>query len=762
MPLPAQSDFDLSQATWIAGTLAGGPRVGVPAPYLRKSFTLPAAVKSARLSITALGLYEAEINGAPVGDQVFAPGWTDYAKRLQVQTYEVGPLLREGENALGAILGDGWYCGFLAWWDRQYYGDRPRLLAQLAIELVTGEIVTITTDPSWRWTSGAVLQNDMLLGEHYDARREPKGWSQPGYDDQAWAPVVTEAAPAIELALSVSPPVRRIEEIQPISVRDLGGRRIIDFGQNFSGRVRLAMTLPAGRTLKLRHAEILDAKQDMYVDNLRGPYANDVYTCAGGGREVWEPRFTFHGFRYLEVSGLGKEEPLEAVGIVLHNDMAGTGSFACSAPLLNQLQHNILWGQKSNFLEIPTDCPQRNERLGWTGDAQVFIRTACFNMDVRGFFHKWMLDVRDSQNAAGAIPSVALNPDIIGGRDDGGPAWADAGIICPWTIYLCYGDTKILEESYESMAAYLHYLRTERTREGIREHPDIPGFHGYGDWLALDGSGRTEGGTPYDLIGTAFVAYDAAIMARVAGILGRDKDVVHYTEMRAEAVEAFQKRYVSPAGFVHPGTQTAYVLALHFDLLPEALRPAAARELVRHIEGNKLHLATGFVGTPYLLEVLETHGYLDIAYKLLEQDTFPSWLFPIHNGATTIWERWDGWTPDKGFQTTGMNSFNHYAYGAVGAWMYRTVAGLELDPQDPGYRHILFRPRPGGSLTWAEASLNTPQGQAGVRWELEGDAIRLNLTIPAGARATLLPPEGYGEAMEFPGGRTENLLLKKG
>lgn len=754
----ALPSIDLGNAAWIAHPLAGGPRTTVPAPYLRTSFTLDAPVTSAKLTITALGLYEAEINGTPIGDQVFAPGWTNYNKRVQVQTYEVGPLLSQGENVLGALLGDGWYCGYVSWLDRQVYGDRPRLLAHLRIELAGGGTVEIATDPAgWVTTTSPLLLNDTLLGEHYDARRELAGWSAPGYDASAWLPAVAMPAPDIALVSSDAPPVRRIEEIPPKEVRLMAKHwAIIDFGQNFSGRVRLRIKgAPTGRTLRLRHAEIMEPHgRDIYTENLRGPYAQDAYTCAGRAEEVWEPHFTFHGFRYLAIEGIQDIESVEATGIVLHNDMEVTGHFACSNPMLNQLQHNILWGQKSNFLEVPTDCPQRNERLGWTGDAQVFVRTAAFNMDVRGFFHKWGQDVRDAQSATGAIPSVCPDPGVIGDREEGGPAWSDAGIICPWTIYLCYGDTRILEENYEAMSRYLNFLYRDRSIDGIREHPDLPGRHGYGDWLALDGSGKTEGGTPVDLIGTAFVAYDAGLMARIATILGHEKDAVHFAGMREEAIAAFRKRYVTPQGLVYPGLQTAYVLALHFDLLPEEQRAFAAAELAKDVERRGFHLATGFVGTPYLLAVLERFGYLETAYKLLEQDTFPSWLFPIKNGATTIWERWDGWTPEKGFQDKGMNSFNHYAYGAVGAWMYSTMAGLELDPADPGYKSVIFRPRPGGSITWAEASLKTAHGLAGIRWDLaeDGKSLSLKLTVPNGVKATLLPPEGFGDAREVSNG----------
>jgi len=744
------------QASWIAGPKGGGTQVMAPAPYLRKAFVLSQPIRSARLAITALGLYECEINGQRVGDQVFAPGWTDYNKRAQYQTHDVTGMLRQGDNAMGAILGDGWYCGYVAWLPRQNYGDRPRLRARLEVTFEDGTSLAVVTDGSWKSSTGPILENDLLKGEAYDARLELGAWSEPGYDDLAWLPPAIMPDPAIALNESASPPVRRKEELSPIGKGHAD--HIFDMGQNFSGRVRIEIEAPAGTTLTIRYAEILKPDKTPYYDNLRKARATDYYTCKGGGLETWEPRFTFHGFRYVEVLGLLPEFKFKITGIVLHSDTPRTGHFACSNPLLNQLQHNILWGQKSNFLEVPTDCPQRDERLGWTGDAQVFIRTACFNMDVQGFFRKWMQDARDAQGENGSIPSVI--PKKAVSDADAGPAWSDATIICPWTIYLCYNDKQILEEHYASMQRYVDYL-VNASIGLIRSHPDSKAWEGYGDWLALDGSTSWEGLTPRDLIGTAFLAYDASLMSRIARVLGKPRDEARYNALREKVVDAFRHRFVSPEGLLVGATQTAYVLALHFELLPEASRSTAAKELVRSIERKGFHLATGFVGTPYICRVLEDNGHLDAAYKLLEQETFPSWLFPVKNGATTIWERWDGWTPEKGFQDVSMNSFNHYAYGAIGAWMYRTVAGLELDPEDPGYHHILFRPRPGGSITWAEAELRTPHGKASIRWELKGGSLDLKMVVPAGATATLSPPPGFTSPVSQFAPGTHQLALTK-
>lgn len=736
-----------SIAHWISAPFLGGAQVASPAPYLRKTFAIDGPIESAQLVITALGLYDAEINGQAVGARIFAPGWTDYRTRVQYQIHDVTPLLQTGENAFGVILGDGWYCGYVGWLGRQNYGDRPHLLAELTVRLTDGRKIVISSDESWKVSEGPILESDLLMGESYDARRELSGWSEVGFDDSQWRAVVIQPAPEIELSPSLDAGVKRHETLvsktEGQKVDWGNSRRIYDFGQNFSGRIRLKVEAPRGITLKIRYAEVLNPDGTPYYENLRGARATDHYTCKGGG-EQWEPRFTFHGFRYVEVLGLKPEHALEIEGIVLHSDTPRTGHFACSNPLLNQLQQNIIWGQKSNFLEVPTDCPQRDERLGWTGDAQVFIRTACFNMNVQDFFHKWMRDARDAQNAEGAVPPIIPEPRVI--IEDGGPAWSDATIICPWVIYLCYNDRKILADHYESMKRYVGYHAGAYSKDFIRCHPDIPKWSGFGDWLALDGSGDRMGATPHDLIGTAFLAYDFQLMSRIATVLEKTEEAQGFAELRTKVVAAFRRRFVTPEGLIAASTQTAYVLALHFDLLPEAARATAVAELVRKIKKNGNHLGTGFVGTPYLLDVLEANGHLDLAYTLLEQETFPSWLFPVKNGATTIWERWDGWTTDKGFQDKGMNSFNHYAYGAVGAWMVRSAAGLELDPSEPGYRHIVFRPRPGGSLTWAEAELETPFGKAGIRWDLQNSALAMKITVPAGTRATFSAPEGYGDA----------------
>jgi alpha-L-rhamnosidase len=733
-------------AQWIASSVCGGPRVMAPAPFFRKEFAVEGAVRSAVLHITALGVFECELNGRVVSDEVFAPGWTEYTKRVHFRSYDVTALLAAGGNALGVILGDGWYAGHIAELERGFYGERPLLMAQLEVTKADGTVQRVVTDASWKTSVGPILEADIMMGETYDARRELGAWSSSNYDDAAWQPVLLPAAPNIEICRSPGPPVRRQEVLPGRALKHPKSgpgapRFLFDFEQNLAGRVRVTVRGARGARIVLRHAEILD-KGLLYLENLRSARASDSYTLKGEGVEVWEPRFTFHGFRYAEIMA-GSDVTIEKVeAVVLHSDIPATGTFQCSHALLNQLDHNIEWGQKSNFIEVPTDCPQRDERMGWTGDAQVFVRTAAFYRDVRGFFHKWLRDMRDSQGPRGEIPRFVPHTNSFGGGgEDGGPAWGDAVFICPWTIYRCYGDVEILSENYESMAGYMDYMANHASKDFIRAHPDA-GFEGFGDWLALDNIGTMwTGTTPKDLIGTAYYAHDAHIMAEAAELLGKKADVKKYRELHGKIVEAFQKRFVTPDGLVSGNTQTSYLVALHFGLIPPALRAAVANELVRKIKKADMHLTTGFVGTPYLLHVLEATGHLDVAYALLEQETYPSWLFPVKNGATTIWERWDGWTPEKGFQDKGMNSFNHYAYGAVGDWMVSTVAGLEIGA--PGYKKILFKPRPGGTITWAEAKLRTPQGEAAIRWELKDGKLTLNLTVPEGSEAELSLPAGW-------------------
>jgi alpha-L-rhamnosidase len=495
----------------------------------------------------------------------------------------------------------------------------------------------------------------------------------------------------------------------------------------------------AGTVVTLRHAEVLDKAGNFYTENLRAAKQSVQYTLKGGGAEVYEPRFSFQGFRYVAVSGYpGELTPDQITGIVIHSDIQPASEFETSSRLVNQLQRNIIWGQKGNFLDVPTDCPQRDERLGWTGDAQVFARTAAFNMDVAGFFTKWMKDVAADQLENGSVPFVI--PDVLsapGKPAAGSAAWADAAVIIPWTMYLSYGDKRILEEQYPSMARWVEYMQKRAGGDYIWDGD----FH-FGDWLAFattrsDYPGATTG---KDLIATAFFAHSTDLLSRAARILGKNADAARYGELVTKIKDAFRREFVTERGRVGEDTQTAYALALQFDLLPEELRPAAAARLAKEVRGRK-HLTTGFVGTPYLCHVLTRYGYLDEAYMLLKREEYPSWLYPVKQGATTIWERWDGQKPDGSFQDVGMNSFNHYAYGAIGEWMYRVMAGLEIDPDAPGYKHILIQPQPGGGFTSARAAHQTMYGRASSAWTIRDGKFELAVEIPANTRATVRLPK---------------------
>jgi len=742
---------------WIGAAIGGDPQTSVPAPMLRRAFAIDQPIAQARLYITALGLYEATINGRRVGDAEFTPGWTDYDSRVQYQTYDVTEHLRAGENAIGVWLGDGWAAGHVAWAGRQNYVDRPRLLAQLEITTQDGSVTTIASDEHWRWAIGPIVESDIYMGESYDARQEQSGWDSPGFNDARWQPV--EIGPAYDGAIvaSASPPVRAVMELKPGGppTKHGGGNRwvhIYDLGQNMVGRVRITVRGPRGRLVRLRFAEMLQDDGTLYTANLRGSRCTDHYTLRGEDEEVFEPRFTFHGFRYVSVETWRATdvEIVALTGIVLHSDTPATGEFQCSDPMINQLQHNIQWGQRGNFLEVPTDCPQRDERLGWLGDAQVFIPTACFNMDVAGFFAKWHQDLRDAQRSDGRYPSVAPNKGFT--NNDGGPAWAEAGVICPWTIYERYGDRRVLAEHYDSMVRFLDFL-TNTSRDGLRCWPGCDYYAGYGDWLAIDAPTPGQSPTPKMLIGTAYYARAADLLARAADVLGKTDDTATYRAMFEQIKAAFVREFVTGAGRVTANTQTGYLLALGFDLLPEDLRPAAVEHLVETFEAKHWHLSTGFVGTPLIAPVLTRFGRTDVAYRVLNQQTYPGWLYPILQGATTMWERWNSYTKEHGFGPVSMNSFNHYAYGAIGQWLYATVGGLDTatDPDGAGFKRLRIAPEPGGGLTHASAKLQTMFGPAESSWKIEGGRMTLNVTVPPNTTAEAILPRAKVEAVRDDG-----------
>ncbi len=698
-------------------------------PYLRREFMVGRPFKRAVVYASALGLYGLHINGKRVGEDYFTPGWTDYPTRVYYQTYEVTDLIKKGDNAMGAILADGWYAGYLGFGKkREHYGSKPRLFVQLEIEYENGHIQKVVTDKTWKAGYGPILESDFLMGETVDGRKEMPGWDTAGFDDSSWDEVaVTDKSEGIGIIQSYpGETVQKILEIKPKKLTEPEeGVYVFDMGQNFAGWVRLKVNGKAGTKVVLRFAEMLNPDGTIYTENLRAARCTDTYILKGTGKEFWEPHFTFHGFRYVEVTGYPGKPGLDAItGVVVHSAIPMAGSFECSSAMVNQLYSNIVWSQRGNFIEIPTDCPQRDERLGWTGDAQIFIRTATYNMDVSAFFTKWLVDLEDAQSDEGGFPDVAPRKVAMG---DGTAAWGDAGVICPWTIYEVYGDKQVLERHYESMEKWIGYLK-KNSKDLLRP------AKGYGDWVSIASN------TPKDVIATAYFAYSTHLLSKAAAALGKDADAAKYEELFEQIRNAFNKAYVSEDGRIKGDTQTCYLLGLYFDLLPEDKRQPATEHLIEAIRKKDWHLSTGFVGLSYLVPTLADTGHLDIAYRLLNNDTFPSWGYSIKNGATTIWERWDGWTEEKGFQTPGMNSFNHYAFGSIGRWLFGSVAGIDTD--GPGYKRIIIKPRPGGGLDYAKASYKSINGKIVSDWKIRGDTFTLNVTIPANTTATVYLPAG--------------------
>nr|WP_275937269.1 alpha-L-rhamnosidase [Streptomyces fulvoviolaceus] len=746
-------EFGFDDGGWPAAAVAaawgGGPwgRV-VPVSYavtqLRHEFRLPRRkVSRARLYATALGLYEAHLNGSRVGRDHLAPGWTDYRTRLQYQAYDVTTLLRPGANAIGAHLAPGWYAGNVGMFGPGQYGQRPALLAQLEVEYTDGTSERITSGTDWRAAAGPIVAADLLNGETYDARKETPGWASPGFDDTGWLGVrgmggVGDVGPGLIVA-QVDGPVRVERELTPTEVtQPRPGAYVFDLGQNLVGSVRLRVSGDAGTTVRLRHAEVLNPDGTVYTANLRSAAATDTYTLKGQGEEVYEPRFTFHGFRYVEVTGFPGTPSAEAVtGRVMHTSAPFTLDFETDVPMLNQLHHNITWGQRGNFLSVPTDTPARDERLGWTGDINVFAPTAAYTMESARFLSKWLVDLRDSRTAEGAFTDVA---PVVGTLGNGTAGWGDAGVTVPWALYQAYGDRQVLEDAWPSVRAWLTYL--ERNSDRL-----LRPAQGYGDWLNVDDE------TPKDVIATAYFAHSADLAARMAAELG--EDAAPYRDLFGRIQAAFQNAYVASDGRIKGDTQTAYVLALSMDLLPDASRKATADRLVALVEARDWHLSTGFLGTPRLLPVLTDTGHTDVAYRLLEQRSFPGWGYQIDRGATTMWERWDSVRPDGSFQTPDMNSFNHYAYGSVGEWMYTNIAGISAGR--PGYREIVIRPRPGGAVTTARATFTSVYGPVSTRWRQQSGRLTLTCAVPPNTTAEVWIPASGPDAVT----RTHGTFLRQ-
>ena len=699
-------------------------------PLLRTDFNAAdKEVTRARVYASAQGVYELQLNGERIGDHELAPGWTDYRKRIQFQTYDVTDQVHGGANAFGAQLSHGWYSGRVAMFGQDVYGDRDSLIAQLRIDYADGTSQVVATDDGWRTAPGPITSADMLDGESFDARRaEAIGdWAEPGYDAGSWQQADVLPSATDRLEPQDDQPVRVTQELDATQLESPDpDTYIYDLGQNMVGKGRFTLTGSPGATVRIRYAEVLNPDGSIYTANLRSAKATDYYTFATDGVETFEPKFTFHGFRYVEITGLDEAPPASAItGVVMGTDGDLVSELDTSSPLVDQLHSNIVWGMRGNFLSIPTDTPARDERMGWTGDINVFSRTAVYNMDSQAFLNKWLQDLRDTQNDEGAFPGVA---PIIPGRFDGGygPAgWADAGVHVPWALWQAYGDTTVIHENYDAMKRYVDYLDRDST-----DH--IRSTGGYLDWLNLDDP------TPADVLDTAFVAKSTREFAQMAAAVGRDGDAAAYMDRYRAIRQAYQDAFIAVDGTVKGDSQTAYILTITNDLAPADKMQQVADQFVETLERRDWHLSTGFLGVDGLLPALTEIDRTDIAYRLLQNEDYPSWGYEIGKGATTIWERWNSIMPDGSFGPVDMNSFNHYAYGAVGEWMYRTMAGVSA--LQPGYRKILIAPETGEGITSSDFSHRTPYGTVRSAWRQTDDGLTLDVTVPGNTTAEVHVP----------------------
>ena len=712
---------------WFASWICPAESYGDICPAFRKTFFCPETVVSAALRITAMGVYAASLNGGRVGDFILAPGWTVYQKRLQVQQYELR--IRPGqENELTVLVGKGWYRGRLAGWlpgQNSSAALPAALTAELTLRYPDGHTDTICTDASWQTAESAVRFSELYDGETYDAAFEPS----------VWTPAVICDGPTDTLIEQQGEPVREQERIAPARIfKTPAGEIVVDFGQNLTGYVEIALDGVKGEAVELSHAEVLDKNGNFYTENYRSAKAKYLYFCKDGTQR-YKPKLTFYGFRYIRVDRFpcGAEHAAQEnfTAIAVHSDMKRTGYLSCSDPLLNKLFENVIWGQKSNFLDVPTDCPQRDERLGWTGDAQVFIRTACLNFDAERFFTKWLADLAADQREDGAVGHVI--PNVL--HQSGSAAWDDAATICPWAVYLAYGDPNILRAQFASMKKWVDYITAHTTTKDL-----WTGGEHYGDWLGLDApSGSYKGSSREDLIASAFYAHSTALVIKAGRVLGQD--ISAYEALYERIVRAFRQAYP-----VYQ-TQTECTLAVYFALAEDTQK--AADQLAQMIRSCGTKLQTGFVGTPYLLHALSAHGYTELAYDLLLRREYPSWLYPVTKGATTIWEHWDGQMENGDFWSSDMNSFNHYAYGAVADWVYTVAAGIQTVEEKPGYAAVRIAPQPDKRLDWLEASVETRHGLVRSRWEKQRDMWRYEIETPVEAeimidgRKTLCRPGRY-------------------
>lgn len=693
-----------------------------------KTFTCKGIIKKAELQISALGVYEAKLNGERVGDFILAPGWTAYEKRLQYQSYDVTAQLK-GDNSITVILGRGWR--FLGTNKEKISNGLSNkgtaLIAALRIEYSDGTEELIVTDKSWLVTESKIRYSNIYNGDIYDATYIPG-----------------KPVPATEIkhdySILIPQQGEKIAETEKLAAKELiitpKGETVIDFGQNITGYVEFKICGQKGDNATVFHAEVLDKDGNFYTENLRSAKEEIRFTC-DGEPHTYKPSLSFQGFRYIMLADWPDDVKLcDFTAIVVHSDMKRTGHFECSDMMVNKLFENIVWGQRGNFLDVPTDCPQRDERLGWTGDAQVFVRVASFNYDVEKFFTKWLADLAAEQAKDGSVPHVI--PDVLFGKG-GSAAWSDASTICPWQIYLTYGNKEILERQFESMKKWISYMQKNSTKYIWNK-----GNH-FGDWLCLD---KDVGNKSTDkiLIATAFSAYSTSLLIKAGRVLG--KDMSEYETLYEKIKAAFCKKYIKD-GKVMENSQTACALVLYFDLYADKAAIAAQLEEIVKKYG---HLTTGFVGTPYLLHVLTANGYAESAYDLLLRKEYPSWMYPIGLGATTMWERWNGIWPDGRMGDKGMNSFNHYAYGAVGDWLYGTMAGINTDEKSPGFKHIIFKPITDSRIDFVKASIESRHGEVKAEWHRENGKVSYTFTVPQGCTATA---HVDGKVAELAAGVTE-------
>ena len=731
------------QGEWIGHTLADNTAT----PLFRKEFSTKRKVKRAVIYTIACGSFHLTIDGKDVHTDRLTSSWTEFEKRHYYRAYDVTKLVsKRGRHCLGTELGDAWYRMWFPPWgkNKNRYGDTLSFQSQLRLEYENGTVETVATDTSWKTTFGPTLDNGIYEGETYDAQLEEKGWDAPGFDDSRWETPVVRQYRHADAIWQVYPaePVQITEELKPVDCWTVAPNKVIyDFGQNFAGHVRLHVKGKAGTVVRMRFGEMVNFDQTLYVDNLRGALASDTYIMRGLKNEVWEPKFTFHGFRYVEVSGLPVRPSLNNLtGVVVGSDTPRVGHFECSDKMVNKVFENAVWTQRANFLEVPTDCPQRNERLGWTGDAQVFIRTAICNMDTAAFFKKWMRDLKDSQSDDGRIPSVA--PNVLGPNGVGGAAWSDAVAVCPWALYQCYEDKELLADMYPAMKDWVAYLK--KTSNKLL----CDSIHTFGDWLSINAN------TPRDVVRTAHFAYATDLTRKAAEALGQKADAKKYQKLFNDIKKVFNKHFVKSNGKIEGDTQTGYLMALKFNLLSPKRQKQAAKHLVANIKSRKNHLSTGFIGTALIMSVLRDTDNLDTAYTLLENKTFPSWGYSVVNGATSIWERWNGWTKEDGPGPVTMNSYSHYAYGAVVEWMFDTIAGI--DHSGTGFQKFALRPLPGGNLKHASASYHSPYGVIKSAWKKSGKSTRFEFTIPANTQADVQLPVKDLSKVKLDGKKLEN------